>query len=173
MMNAAIRFSQHRIYWVFLLLLGITLEGVALYYQYMLDEWPCVLCIHIRIWVLGFILVAIFGVFLGGYSLMNRTLHLLNSVVMMGFVERSWQVLAVERGWVFGDCVMDAGLPPWFALDSWFPMMFEVQTACGYTPLIALNFSMAEILMVMSVMLLVISLVLLIGSFFSPNSTPN
>jgi uncharacterized membrane protein YtjA (UPF0391 family) len=51
--------------------------------------------------------------------------------------------------------------------------MFEVQTACGYTPLIALNFSMAEILMVMSVMLLVVSLVLLMGSFISANSTTN
>ncbi len=171
MMNMAIRLSQHRIYWVLLLVLGITLEGVALYYQYMLDEWPCVLCIHIRIWVLGFILVAILGLFLGAYRTINRTLHLLNSAIMIGLVERSWQTLAVERGWVFGDCNMDAGLPPWFALDRWFPLVFEVQTTCGYTPLIALNFSMAEILMVMSVMLLIVSLVLLTGSFLSPKSS--
>jgi len=171
MMDAAIRFSQHRTYWVLLLLLGITLEGVALYYQYALDEWPCVLCIHIRIWVLGFILVAIIGMLTSGYSTIDRILHLLNSVIMIGLVERSWQLLAVERGWVFGDCVMDAGLPPWFALDSWFPFMFEVQTGCGYTPLIVMNISMAEILMVMSVLLLVVSLVLSVGSFLSAKST--
>ena len=164
--DTIIRFSQHRIYWVVLLLLGITLEGIALYYQYALDEWPCVLCIHIRIWVFGFILLAILGVFLGGNNAINRTLHLFNCVVMIGFVERSWQTLGVERGWVFGDCNLDSGLPPWFALDSWFPALFEVQTSCGYTPLILLNISMAEILMVLSVLLLALSLMLSISSFF-------
>ncbi|MDH3858432.1 MAG: hypothetical protein OEV07_10590 [Gammaproteobacteria bacterium] len=34
--------TQNR-YWVGLILIGIALEGVALYYQYVLDEWPCVL----------------------------------------------------------------------------------------------------------------------------------
>ena len=167
MIKAAIRFSQYRIYWILLLVLGVALESIALYYQYVLDEWPCVLCIHIRIWVFGFMLIAIFGIFLGPYIATNRTLHLFNSIVMIGFVERSWQVLAVERGWVFGDCNMDAGLPPWFALDSWFPALFEVQTSCGYTPLIILNISMAEILMLMSAFLLITSLALSIASYGS------
>ena len=167
MIKSAIRFSQYRIYWILLLVLGVVLESIALYYHYVLDEWPCVLCIHIRIWVFGFILIAFFGLFLGRYIAINRTLHIFNSIVMIGFVERSWQVLAVERGWVFGDCNMDAGLPPWFALDSWFPALFEVQTSCGYTPLIILNISMAEILMLMSAFLLITSLALSIASYGS------
>ena len=167
MKNAIITLSQHRIYWVLLFLLGIVLEGIALYHQYVMDEWPCVLCIHIRIWVFGFIFVAILGMFLTGHATIIRALHWLNSVVMIGFVERSWQILAVERGWVFGDCNMDAGLPPWFALDSWFPALFEVQTSCGYTPLILLNISMAEILMALSILLLVVSLMLSIAGWVS------
>ena len=84
---------------------------------------------------------------------------------MIGLVERSWKLLGVERGWIFGDCTMDAGLPPWFALDSWFPALFEVQTSCGYTPIIFLNISMAEILIVTSALLLVLNLALMAGSF--------
>ena len=44
-----INLSRQRRYWAILVLIGITLEAAALYYQYALDEWPCVLCIHVRI----------------------------------------------------------------------------------------------------------------------------
>lgn len=86
---------------------------------------------------------------------------------MIGFVERSWQTLAVERGWIFGDCNMESGLPPWFALDKWFPALFEVKTSCGYTPFIIFQISLAEVLMVVSSGLLITSLVLFIASFLS------
>ena len=51
--------SQQRRYWLALVLFGIALESGALYFQYVLDEWPCVLCIHVRIWVVAFILLGI------------------------------------------------------------------------------------------------------------------
>jgi len=155
------QFSQSKLYWVSLIALGLSLEAAALYYQYVLDEWPCVLCIHIRVWISGFIVLAVLALLVGSTRWLIRGLHLVNTVIMAGFVERSWQTLAVERGWVFGDCDMESGLPSWFALDKWFPAIFEVQTACGYTPLILFNISMAEVLMVVSSSLLGASLVLL------------
>jgi disulfide bond formation protein DsbB len=85
--------------------------------------------------------------------------------MMIGFVERSWQTLAIERGWIFGDCNMDAGLPHWFQLDQWFPLVFEVKVACGYTPFMLFNISMAEILMVISALLLGLSLTCLAACF--------
>lgn len=139
------------------------MEAAALYYQYVLGEWPCVLCIHVRIWVIGFILLAILALLINHSGWGTRIFHLANSLLMVGFVERSWQVLAVERGWIFGDCTMDAGLPPWFALDKWFPMIFEVQTSCGYTPFIIFKISMAEMLMAISSGMLLLSLALLIA----------
>ncbi len=155
------QFSQSKLYWVSLITLGLSLEATALYYQYLLDEWPCVLCIHIRVWISGFIVLAVLALLVGSSRWLTRGLHLVNTVIMAGFVERSWQTLAVERGWVFGDCDMESGLPSWFALDKWFPAIFEVQTACGYTPLILFNITMAEVLMVVSSSLLGASLVLL------------
>lgn len=160
-------FSHSKLYWILLIILGLSLETSALYYQYVLDEWPCVLCIHVRIWVLGFIVLGILALLIAGNRWITRGLHLVNTVIMIGLVERSWQTLAVERGWVFGECDMESGLPYWFALDKWFPAVFEVLTACGYTPLIIFNITMAETLMLVSGGLLVVSLVLLGASFVS------
>jgi hypothetical protein len=56
----------------------------------------------------------------------RRIAHFLNVGIMVGLLERSWRVLAVERGWIFGDCDMDLGMPAWFALDRWLPSLFEV-----------------------------------------------
>jgi len=161
MLELISQFSHRKLYWILLIILGLSLEATALYYQYLLDEWPCVLCIHIRVWISGFIVLAVLALLVGSNRWLTRGLHLVNTVIMAGFVERSWQTLAVERGWVFGDCDMESGLPSWFALDKWFPALFEVQTACGYTPLILFNITMAEVLMVVSSSLLGASLVLL------------
>ncbi len=159
------RLSHGKLYWVLLIILGISLESVALYYQYFLDEWPCVLCIHVRIWVSGFVVLAILALLFGFNPWVNRGCHLVNTIIMAGLAERSWQTLAVERGWVFGDCDMESGLPSWFALDKWFPAVFEVQTACGYTPLLVFDITIAEVLMLVSGLLLALSLVLFVSSF--------
>ncbi|NNE64823.1 MAG: disulfide bond formation protein B, partial [Gammaproteobacteria bacterium] len=92
--------------------------------------------------------------------------HFLNVGIIVGLLERSWRLLAIERGWIFGDCDMDLGMPAWFALDKWFPSLFEVQTSCGYTPLIMFNISMAESLVVISALLLIVSAAVFVASWF-------
>jgi len=158
---------SRRSYWIALALFGIALEAAALYYQYARDEWPCVLCIHVRIWVLTFVLIALLAIFFTRSRVAMRIFHGLSALVMLALAERSWQVLAIERGWIFGDCDMDLGMPDWFALDSWLPAVFEVQTSCGYTPFVFLQITLAEILMVVSVLLVAASLVLFAASWSS------
>ena len=63
-MNLIKKIGKHNWYWIFLIVLGLSMEAAALYYQYVLEEWPCVLCIHIRIWILGFVAVAILALLL-------------------------------------------------------------------------------------------------------------
>ena len=156
--------KQHR-YWAALILIGLALEGGALFYQYVLDEWPCVLCIHVRILVMAFVLLAMVAIFCTGSVAAMRFFHGLNSLLMVWLVERSWQVLAVERGWIFGDCGLSLGMPEWFALDKWLPSVFEVQNSCGYTPVILFDITMAESLLVISVSLLIISAALFVTSW--------
>lgn len=165
MKDFLIDLGRQRRYWALLILAGLALEGGALYYQYALDEWPCVLCIHVRILVIGFVLLGLLAIFFTESVAAMRLFHGLNTLFMAWLVERSWQVLAVERGWVFGDCAMDLGMPSWFALDKWLPSVFEVQTACGYSPLILFEITMAEALLVISILLLIISAALFVTSW--------
>jgi len=149
-------------YWLLLIVLGLLLEGVALFYQYVLDYGPCVLCIHARIWVLGFILAAVLGLFVLKFAVLRIFSHALTVGMAAGLLERSWKALGVERGTVEGSCSMDSGLPYWFALDEWLPLVFKVWEPCGYTPELMFGISIAEALVVISAGMLLLGLVMTI-----------
>ena len=48
-------------------------------------------------------------------------------------------------------------MPDWFAVDRWFPALFEVRNICSYTPEIAFGISMAEALLGISILIATIS----------------
>jgi len=150
-------FSEKRWFWLAFLAFCFCLEGAALFYQYVLEYSPCVLCIHVRILVLAFMTVALLALF----SLKNwpalLIVHLLMIVLSAGLLERSYQLFGTERGFILGSCSMESGLPSWFALDEWFPIFFKVWEPCGYTPELLFGITMAEALIVLSSLLLIIS----------------
>jgi len=154
--------GRHRFYWLALLVLGVAFEAVALIYQYALDFQPCVLCIHVRLWVMLMILVTAVGYLVVEKPLLNGLAHILMAGVMAGMLERSWVLLGTERGFVISSCNFDLGLPAWFAPDKWLPSVFEVQASCGYTPELIFGITMAEALLVVSGCLLLISTALAI-----------
>ena len=157
-------------YWLALVLLGLAFEGVALYYQHVLDEMPCVLCIHVRLLILALIVVALAAVFLHRFKWLNALAHLLTVLVAAVLLERSYQLLGTERGFTFGDCGMDLGLPGWLALDSWFPAVFKVQTTCGYTPELLFGITMAEALIVFSAVFVLVSLAMTLASVLAASN---
>lgn len=159
MLQKYLNVSSNKWYWIALLVLGIGLELSALFYQYVLDYPPCVLCIHVRIWVLGIIFVSLFALKLSKIWSALLSMQVLMTVLSIGLFERSYQLLGVERGFIFGECNMESGLPAWFALDSWFPAVFKIWAACGYTPELLFGVTMAEALIVMSFVLLLLSAV--------------
>jgi len=150
-------------YWLALVLIGLSFEGVALFYQHVLDEMPCVLCIHVRLLVLALLLLALLAMFLRHFKWPNVLAHLLTVLVAAGLLERSYQLLGTERGFTFNDCGLDLGMPAWFALDTWFPAMFKVQTSCGYTPELLFGITMAEALIVSSFVFLLWSVVMVVS----------
>lgn len=150
MLNKLAAFGQSAWYWVAIIVMGLIMEGSALYYQYALDYYPCVLCIHIRIWVMAVILLAVLALFIRKSRPLLMGAHVLSVGLFIGLLERCWMTFAVERLMVDGSCSMDSGLPAWFALDKWFPWIFEVQEACGYTPEVLLGITMAEALLMIS-----------------------
>jgi disulfide bond formation protein DsbB len=151
-------------YWLAMLVTGLSLEAVALYYQYALDYLPCVGCIHVRIWVLGFVLVALLALLVRSLQYLRTLAHGLTVVLSIGLLERAWMLLGIERGTVEGSCSFDLGLPAWFALDQWFPALFKVWEACGYTPEILFGITMAEGLVVFGVVALLVSATMAVAS---------
>ena len=100
---------------------------------------------------------------------LNGVMHLFTVFVAAGLLERSYQLLGTERGFTFGDCGMDLGLPDWLALDAWFPALFQVQTSCGYTPELLFGITMAEALIVFSAVFVLASLVMTVAALMSVN----
>lgn len=149
------------IFWLGIFLSSLALILVALFYQHVLEEWPCVICIQIRLWVslLGLValLAWLFSQYRQRYRLLEGLSRLLLILVGVGLTERSYQLLGTERGFVFSDCGFSTGLPGWLAFEQWMPWLYRVDASCGYTPELWLGITMAEALMVMSLMLLVFS----------------
>lgn len=150
--------GRHKYYWLGLLLLGLAMEIGALIYQYALDYPPCVLCIQVRLWVLAMILVAALGLLVYRRVYWNFFSHILMLGVMAAILDRAWDLLGTERGFMVASCDFNLGLPTWFAPDKWLPSIFEVQASCGYTPELLFGVTMAEFLLVISVLFVILSL---------------
>ncbi len=162
--------SQSRWYWWSYIISGLGLLAIALYYQHVLDDPPCIMCIQVRLWLTLLIIISIGGLLSCNAKTLimrgvNTITHLLVVIVAMGLTERAYQILGTERGFVFGDCSFSLGLPSWLTPDVWWPWLFRVETSCGYTPEIAFGITMAEILMVLTVLLLSVSACIFIVTF--------
>jgi protein dithiol:quinone oxidoreductase len=156
--------SQNLAYWLAYIVGGLSLLAVALFYQYQLEELPCVVCIQIRLWISLLVLVAIAGLLLRKQPWLNVLMQLGLVVSATGFVDRSYLLLGTERGFIFADCGFDAGLPGWFAIEQWLPQIYQVEASCGYTPELMFGVTMAEALMLLSVCLTLLSVGVLLMS---------
>jgi disulfide bond formation protein DsbB len=168
MLNKLQNIAHSRWYWLLLVAVGLSFIFVALYYQYELEQAPCVLCIQVRILMLSLTIVAFNALIIINWWA-DRIAHILTTVIAASLLERSYQLLGTERGFVFGDCGFDLGLPSWLALDSWFPALFRVDASCGYTPELIFGITMAEALIVFSAVFILISFALTIASFVRQN----
>ena len=150
-------------YWLTYILGGLLLLVVALFYQYQLEELPCVVCIQVRLLISLWVIIAIVGLMLREHPSLNLLLQFCLLAVFVGFVERSYLLLGTEKGFIFGSCGFDIGLPEWFAIDVWLPWLYQVEASCGYTPEIIWGITMAEALMVFSVCLVITSIFVILS----------
>ena len=157
--------SHSHWYWLMYIAGGISMLALALYHQYILNEEPCVLCIHTRLWVLSFIIAARTGLFTRNTRVVNTFVHISLVITAVGLIYNSYQLLGTERGFITGACNFDLGLPGWFAVEQWAPWLFRVETTCGYTPEVAFGITMAEVLILISVGMFFVSLIVAMASF--------
>ena len=164
--NKLNRISHSPWYWLLLLTGSFAAIAIALFYQYHFEDLPCVLCIHVRLWLSLLMMMSLIGLLNWENRVFNSFLHLTVVAVAGALTERSYQLLGTERGFVFGECNFDLGLPAWFTVDEWLPWLYRVETSCGYTPELLFGITMAEALIVMSVGLLLVGLTMFISSLF-------
>ena len=146
-MTTLSRFLKSRWYWLTLVLFGIALLSVALYYQYALGDEPCQVCIHARLWVVAFTLIALMMSMTPQITL-ARVLGSLGVLIAgAGLFERARYLYRLENGIGDGSCQFQLGMPDWFAVDEWMPWLFEVRNLCSFTPEMLFGLSMAETLM--------------------------
>ena len=144
MLDTLARIGKSPFYWLALALTALVSEAVGLFYQHVLEELPCVMCIQVRLWMMALIIVALLVLLLRRLRFTPLAGHLLMVVIAAGLLERSHQLLGTERRFIYGDCGFDLGLPAWFTPGTWFPAMFQVETTCGYTPELLFGITMAE-----------------------------
>ena len=146
-MTTLSQFLQSRWYWLALALFGIALLGVALHYQYALGDEPCQACIHARLWVVAFTLVALIVLVTPQTSPLRVVGNVGVLIASAGLFERSRYLYRLENGIGDGSCQFQLGMPDWFAVDRWMPLLFEVRNLCSFTPEMLFGLSMAETLM--------------------------
>ena len=150
-MNKLHSVFNSRRYWAGLALVGVAALAVALYYQYGVGDEPCQVCIHARLWVVALVLT---GAVMCLLPLNRGTQLVANMVVLVsavGLGERAWYLYQLDNGIGNGSCQFQLGMPDWFAVDRWFPWLFEVRNLCSFTPEMLFGLTMAETLILFSV----------------------
>jgi disulfide bond formation protein DsbB len=138
--------TKGRLLWWAIFALGSSLLVAALYWQHVLGDDPCQVCIQARLWAVGIGLVGTFMLMLPDTLLYRLAGFALTLLTGAGMGERAFYLYEIENFRGDGSCEFTLGMPSWFAVDQWFPALFEVRNICSYTPEIAFGVSMAEAL---------------------------
>ncbi len=157
-------------FWLAPLLLCVTMLAGALYYQYVLNIYPCELCIYVRVWVILIALVCLLGALLRSLPWARIALLLGLASLSYGLSQDVWVLLSIDYRWpTDGACSFVAYFPEWAPLDKWWPAMFEVQDLCQPTPFLMFNISMADALAASCLLFFVMAAYGLIDSVLSLN----
>lgn len=150
--------TKGKSFWWALFALGSSLLVAALYWQYVIGDDPCQVCIQARLWAVALGLLGAVMLLLPE-SLFTRLPGLILAfIASAGMGERAYYLYEIENFRGDGSCEFTLGMPSWFAVDQWFPALFEVRNICSYTPEIAFGISMAEALIGIACVVCVVTL---------------
>ena len=148
MLDTLFKFSQSKYFFLAGAAYLLSMEGIALFYQYGLEYYPCALCVQIRAWVTSTIIIAFITSFMVKkfwWRWMGLTLVI---ALMFGALYTSWYSWGVENGTIVSSCSMGAGFPEFMLLDQWIPWLFRADGFCGQSPMMLLGLSMNEGLLI-------------------------
>jgi len=152
--------------WLLLAISALSLEMVALYFQYIMDLKPCIMCVYQRVAILGIALAGIIG-----YLGCQYTLARLFAYILWG-VGAVWGLLiAIEHveiqassGSLFFSCEFIPNFPSWAPLHEWIPFLFEATGDCGEISWEFFGYSMPQWMVVVYGLFSFALFVVLLGS---------
>ncbi|AZG73605.1 disulfide bond formation protein DsbB [Shewanella livingstonensis] len=162
------QFCHSRLSWGLLLLSAIGLELAALFFQYGMDLAPCVMCIYIRVAVLGIILAGLVGMLqpkMWFIRLVGLAIWVVSAVwgFKLAYELNEMQVNPSP----FATCSFYPEFPSFMPLDTWLPAVFSPTGMCSDSPWSWLSVSMAQWMMVGFVLYVVMWLLMLIPTLKS------
>lgn len=140
--------GQSAYFWLAGIIYLISMEGIALYYQYVLQFYPCALCVQVRAWVVGAIFSSAVGLYFRSSFWIRFLCLTLTLACISGGLYTSNYAWGVENGTVISTCSMGAGFPAFMPLDQWLPFFFGANGPCGQSPIMWFGFSMVESLLI-------------------------
>lgn len=155
-------FCHSRISWGLLALSGVGLELAALYFQYIMDLAPCVMCIYIRVAVLGLILAGLIGM------LQPKRWFIRFVGISSWLVSSIWGLrLAYDLNDMqvnpspFATCSFYPEFPSFMPLDVWLPSVFSPTGMCSDSVWTFLSVSMAQWMIVCFAVYILLALIVL------------
>jgi len=147
-MKAFYNFGSSRFFWVLGVIFLLLMELTALYFQYALDLDPCALCVQIRAWIMGALIISICTSFVCKRFIWRFIGLTLTTAFLIGGLYTSWYSWRVEKGEIISSCSAGAGFPNFMPLDEWIPLLFAAPGICGQSPEVWFGLSMNEGLLI-------------------------
>lgn len=166
MLNYFKGLSTHRGGWILLLISGLVLESVALFFQYGMNLSPCVMCVYERVALFGIILSAIVGL-IEPKCFITRTLALIIGIisavkgVLLSVKHVDYQLNPAP----WNQCSYMAEFPQVLPLDKWFPLIFKPYGICSEISWTFLGFSMPQWLIIVFTSYCLVFILLIISQF--------
>jgi len=132
--------------WQLLALSAIALELCALFFQYIMDLAPCIMCVYQRVAILSIIIAGIIGA-VGCRSVFARMIAYAFWAVgaIWGlFIALEHVEMQDNSGSLFFSCEFMPNFPTWAPLHEWIPFLFEATGSCGDISWRFLNYSMPQ-----------------------------
>lgn len=150
--------------WLLLAVSALGLELSALFFQYVLELAPCIMCIYQRVAIIAILIAGVIGATAVRYIVARALAYALWGVGSI------WGLLiAIEHVEIqtssdslFFSCEFTPNFPTWAPLHEWIPFLFEATGDCGEISWQFLGYSMPQwMIVVYSVYSLVFAVILL------------
>ncbi|GIC78518.1 disulfide bond formation protein DsbB [Moritella sp. F3] len=151
---------KQRLPWVLLALTGMGLEASALFFQYVMELSPCVLCVYERVTIMGIILAGLVGAIAPANPFIRFSGFALWFISAIYSLRISMEHVDIQLNpSPFSTCDFFPNFPSWAPIHEWAPWMFNPTGFCDEISWQFLSYTMPQWLIVTSVIYLAVAVI--------------